>query len=591
MQRIGRYEIVDELGRGAMGVVWRARDPSIGRLVAIKTIRLADFGDPAEGERLRERLRREAHSAGILSHPGIVVVYDVGQEGELAYIAMEFVLGRSLEDLLSGGQPLGQKAILSMLRQTAEALDYAHKKGIVHRDIKPANILISEDGVVKITDFGVAKISTSHQLTQAGTVLGTPNYMSPEQIQGKPVDGKADEFALAVIAYEVLTGERPFTAEQLTTVLYKIVSEQPAPPHNINATLGWPVSMVLNRALSKDPAERYKTCTEFINALETALHTKKDWKAIPRGASEALPTAVVGSMVQEHVAARVEAAEQQAARPRPRRSLALPVLLTVLAAVAVGAAIFMAVEKWTAPEPLATGQAAEGQAQGPSRRPPPMPPPAQAPAAPAEGSQAGTTPAQPAPDSAASQPQGGAGEAQPSTAGAAAAQAPAKPEPAEPAETSPARSTGADRRSPAVAPAGEQTLQVTTNPAGVEVTLDSNPLMKCTSPCSVKLPPGRHTLSAALGGYRTEHRIVEVTGPLEVFVNLRQQTGTVRVESTPPGAQIFLNGQQRPETTPATLILPIGNYELAVAKDGKKDQQSFELKDGAIMRLYFGLSQ
>ncbi|MEK7405295.1 MAG: serine/threonine-protein kinase, partial [Acidobacteriota bacterium] len=301
MDRIGRYEILDELGRGAMGVVYRAKDPSIGRLIAIKTIRLADFADPAESERLRERLRREAHSAGILSHPGIVVVFDVGQEGELAYIAMEFIAGRSLESILDGEQPPDQKTILNVLRETAAALDHAHKKGIVHRDIKPANILISDDGVVKITDFGVAKISASHKLTQAGTVLGTPNYMSPEQIQGKDVDGRADQFALAVIAYEVLTGEKPFTADQLTALLYKIVAEPPAPPQNLNATLGWPVAVVLERALAKDPAERYKSCSDFVAALETALATKKDWKAVPRTAGENLPTAEVGTTTRGRV--------------------------------------------------------------------------------------------------------------------------------------------------------------------------------------------------------------------------------------------------------------------------------------------------
>src|SRR5438552_15791250 len=193
MDRIGRYQIVKELGRGAMGVVYQAVDPTIGRHVAIKTIRLGELDDPDERAKLRERLFREARSAGILSHPGIVTIYDMAEEGDVAYIAMEFVAGSTLEQILSSKEPLEPARLFSILRQTAAALDYAHRKGIVHRDIKPANIIVNEAGVAKIADFGIAKISTAEQLTQAGLIVGTPNYMAPEQIQGKPVSGLADQ--------------------------------------------------------------------------------------------------------------------------------------------------------------------------------------------------------------------------------------------------------------------------------------------------------------------------------------------------------------------------------------------------------------
>src|SRR5437899_3133649 len=207
MDRIGRYKIVRELGRGAMGVVYHAIDPNIGRPVAIKTIQLGDGRKPEEQERLRERLFREARSAGILSHPGIVTIYDVEQQGDLAYIAMEYVDGPTLDQLLSGGQPTPPEKLFSILGQTAAALDYAHGKGIVHRDIKPANIMIARDGTAKITDFGIAKITASEQFTMTGSIVGTPHYMSPEQVQGLAVDGRSDQFSLAVIAYEMLTGE------------------------------------------------------------------------------------------------------------------------------------------------------------------------------------------------------------------------------------------------------------------------------------------------------------------------------------------------------------------------------------------------
>ena len=204
MNQIGRYEILNELGRGAMGVVYRARDTKIGREVAIKTIKLAEQADESETERLRERLFREAQSAGRLSHPGIVTIYDVAEESGLAYITMEFVDGETLQAMMDSGRAEEPEFIADILRQTAAALDYAHSKEIVHRDVKPANIMVTPDGTVKITDFGIARISSS-KLTQTGTVMGTPSYMSPEQVRGDPISGASDQFSLGVITYELLT--------------------------------------------------------------------------------------------------------------------------------------------------------------------------------------------------------------------------------------------------------------------------------------------------------------------------------------------------------------------------------------------------
>src|SRR5579864_2579710 len=188
-----------------MGIVYKAQDPAIGRTIAIKSIRLQDLTDETERARLRERLFREAQSAGMLSHPGIVTIYDIAEEGGMAYIFMEFVNGPPLERMLKHEQTPDKETLLSIFRQTAAALDYAHKKGIVHRDIKPANIMIHEDGTAKVTDFGVAKI-LSQSMTVAGTMMGTPSYMSPEQIQSGAISGKADQFSLAVIVYETFTG-------------------------------------------------------------------------------------------------------------------------------------------------------------------------------------------------------------------------------------------------------------------------------------------------------------------------------------------------------------------------------------------------
>src|SRR5215472_15761316 len=270
MDRIGRYKIVRELGQGAMGVVYHAIDPNIGRPVAIKTIRLGEFRKPEEQERLRERLMREARSAGMLSHPGIVTIYDVEQQGDVAYIAMEYVDGPTLDHILSEGRPVAPERMFSILAQTATALDYAHQKGIVHRDIKPANIMIAANGTAKIADFGIAKISATDHLTMTGAIVGTPHYMSPEQVQGLAVDGHSDQFSLAVIAYEMLTGEKPYTGEHLTTVVYRIVAEDPVLPHRLNAALAGGIENVLRKGLSKKPEARYRTCQEFTDSLEKA---------------------------------------------------------------------------------------------------------------------------------------------------------------------------------------------------------------------------------------------------------------------------------------------------------------------------------
>ncbi len=280
---------MDEVGRGAMGVVYRGQDPTIGRVIAIKTIRLADLTDGAERQRLRDRLFREAQSAGILSHPNIVTIYDIAEENGMAYIFMEFVNGPPLEKLLASPDGMEPAQVLNILRQTALALDYAHRKGIVHRDIKPANIMVHDDGQAKVTDFGVAKI-VSQQMTQTGAMMGTPSYMSPEQVQGQAVDGRADQFSLAVIAYEVMTGEKPFVADYLPTLLYKIVREEPAPAHRLNPALGPKIEETLRKALAKDPNSRFATCTEFIEALSLACLESPDWRPMTSGSSQSQET-------------------------------------------------------------------------------------------------------------------------------------------------------------------------------------------------------------------------------------------------------------------------------------------------------------
>ena len=293
MEQIGRYRIIGELGRGAMGVVYHATDPAIGRSVAIKTIRILDINDTERRDKLRERLFREARSAGVLSHPNIVTIYDMDETEGLAYIAMAYVNGPTLEKILESDAPLSGANMLRILRQTALGLDYAHGRGIIHRDIKPANIMTDEDGAVKITDFGIAKITAVSSMTQTRTVVGTPNYMSPEQVQGLAVDGRSDQFSLAVIAYEILTGERPFQGEHLSTIVYRIVAEQPPEAHQINGTLTPQIHEVLSRGLAKKPEDRYPTCSSFVGALEMACAESRGWKTVTAGGAAAMPTTAV----------------------------------------------------------------------------------------------------------------------------------------------------------------------------------------------------------------------------------------------------------------------------------------------------------
>ena len=268
MERIGPYQVMGEIGRGGMGVVLRGLDPAIGRPVAIKVILLQGFSDPEERELLRARLYREAQAAGVLNHPGIVTVYYIGEEGETAFIAMEYVGGATLEKALTAQPPPSREVLCRVLRQTAAALDYAHGKGVIHRDIKPANIMLDEKGDVKICDFGIAKgLVGQASLTRTGTSLGSPFYMSPEQIRGDAVDGSTDQYSLGVVAYQILTGQRPFQADTIQTLFFRIMSTPPSPANEMNPALSAEVNQVLQKALAKEPAARYASCSEFVETL------------------------------------------------------------------------------------------------------------------------------------------------------------------------------------------------------------------------------------------------------------------------------------------------------------------------------------
>jgi len=562
VEQIGRYQILGELGRGAMGIVYKAQDPAINRTVAIKSIRLTELTDESERERLRERLFREAQSAGILSHPGIVTIYDIAESDGMAYIFMEFVNGPPLEKMLKHEQTPDKETLLSIFRQVAAALDYAHKKGIVHRDIKPANIMIHEDGSAKVTDFGVAKI-LSQSMTVAGTMMGTPSYMSPEQIQGGEISGRTDQFSLAVIAYEVLTGEKPFMAEYMPTLLYKIVREEPIAPQRLNPTLGPHAGDALRKALAKNPLDRFDTCVEFVNVLAVACNATKEWTPLPRGTHQNMPTAGSGDGMAETIdeITAKQSAETVAAPlitpviaiepvgrlvPPPEPSHTFRnVVLSALAVAAVCVGAFAIVWKLTTPQkPVAAVEQPAVVAPVPTevQKPAPDPPP-------------------PAPSDT------------------------AKEAPKEVPRDTAAEDAAAKNPSPAA----DTVFQLTTSPAGAEAVFDSD--RRCVTPCKMVLSAGRHTFVARHAGYRDSRRIIEIPRDAGLIVDMERATGMLTILSDPSGLTISVDGQEQTQKTPARLVLAEGKHQIQVSQGARNKQFTVDIRDGALVERTIELSQ
>ena len=264
---LGRYEIDRELGKGAMGVVYFGKDPKIGRVVAIKTMALAQEFAGEDLDEARSRFFREAETAGRLNHPNIVTIYDAGEEHDLAYIAMEFLKGKDLVDNARAGKLLPVSTVLAIIAHVADALDYAHKQSVVHRDIKPANIMFEPDqSIVKVTDFGIARITDSSR-TKTGMVLGTPSYMSPEQLSGKKIDGRSDLFSLGVTLYQLLCGQLPFHGESMAELMFRITNDPARDITQFNPNLSRDVLAVVQKSLMKDAEKRFQTGGEFAQAL------------------------------------------------------------------------------------------------------------------------------------------------------------------------------------------------------------------------------------------------------------------------------------------------------------------------------------
>ena len=266
-KKLGRYNVVAELGSGAMGTVYKAIDPKIGRTVALKVLHFKNIKEGSDSLQARERFMVEARATGQLSHPNILTIFDVGEEDDHAYIAMEYLEGGTLEDIIQEGRFKDYDEIFDITGQIAKGLTHAHSRNIIHRDVKPANIMMAEGNVPKIADFGLARFTDSN-LTTTGTVLGTPNYMSPEQIRGRKIDGRSDLFALGIILYEMLTGEKPFSGDSITSVIYRVVNEEPIPPKQLNMDLPDYMDSFVAKALAKNPDKRFQDGMKFTEGLK-----------------------------------------------------------------------------------------------------------------------------------------------------------------------------------------------------------------------------------------------------------------------------------------------------------------------------------
>ena len=502
--------------------------------------------------------------------------------------------------MLKAEQTPDKETLLSILRQVATALDYAHKKGIVHRDIKPANIMVHEDGTAKVTDFGVAKI-VSQQMTQAGTIMGTPSYMSPEQVQGGVISGRADQFSLAVIAYEVLTGEKPFTADYLPTLLFKIVREEPVPPQRLNATLSADVEIVMRRALAKNPADRYDSCLEFVNALASACNGSGNWVPLPRGTSANMPTAgsaeqmgaTMGATVAENLAETIAAPPtlhqpppperrplpptedmrlpkhepapiRQPAAKKPEPTAPIPVAPPVIAPPPARASVprdaepqpaksktgrNLAIGVLTAAAIVAAAFFLWTKTQTPV--------PAQAPAPQVADSAIPQTPP--------SDPTPAPPVAQPTPAPAAAVVPVAKP-------------------APPKAPPGptEASFQLTTMPAAADAVFDGNAELHCTTPCTLNLPMGRHTLVVTSKGFREAQRVFNLPSEPGLIVNLDPTMGTLSLVTKPAGLTVIIDGQEQARKTPADFSLPVGDHHVQVLRGTDKQEFTALIRDNVV---------
>jgi len=608
-----------------MGVVFHGFDPVIGRDVAVKTMHLSEAGTGMSREELIGRFQTEARAAGSLTHPNIVVVFDAGEEQGLFYITMEFVEGKSLQSLIDSRQLFPLPRVMKLMDQVCSALDYAHQHNIVHRDIKPANLMLTHDDTVKITDFGTAKI-LQIGTAQTANVVGTPSYMSPEQVKGKPIDGRSDIFSLGVILYELMTGEKPFPGQNITTVIYKIINEDPIPPRELDSSIHPGLSAVITRALAKDPALRYQSCTELLNGLKNfhelanvdatirlGTATPQVVAAMPSNAPAASQPSPMLAQPASHEAApaRMLSFQPAVARP-PRRGVTF--LLTLALLGVIGYACYRVypplMDIWQRAR-----ETPEAKALIP-KLPKPEPPPAapvSEPQTPAEEPQPepGATVSAPTPEPATPP----VSKPIPHTAPREAVQPiqPAQPavpvkaeEPAADAAGNPERVFSEQKRTAQPSPAApfraiqfesKLSSEIAGLPFAEKVKMQAT---ESTLTLSGILTPAEH--SQLLEHMRTVPQGVRIVDDIAERAKPERQgaaptaqpaaaaapgsDGWVWIRSIPPNARILVDGQETGQRTPAKLELHDGDHRIDLIRRGfGSAQRSIQVQAGQTMQI------
>ena len=548
VDKIGRYEIVSELGSGAMGLVYRAVDPNIGRAVALKTMRLDVHG--MEHEEMLRRFKNEARAAGLMSHPNIVTIYDADEIDDLFFIAMEYLEGETLYSKMIEQRIITADLMVDITKQVCAGLDYAHGLNVIHRDIKPANIMMTRQGVAKIMDFGIAKAVGT--MTNTGQVLGTPNYMSPEQVKGLTLDGRSDLFSFGVVLYEMATGERPFTGENVTTIIYKIIHENPIPASDLEATVHPGISAVISRCLAKNPHERYQNGAELARDIENyrSIGSDADATAIlpaqklhkpPASApnpSVALSAGVSRISAGSHAAAaapalsaaKKEPAKTKTPTPAPGASPKKNTMIAIVAVavIVVGATLYGLRQR---------GQIAHEQLIAQTASVPTQTRPAVQ------------------PESATQLPQM-----------VASAGGDAKPD--EKADA--AKATKKSILERVMKKSAEKAeIHFSSNPEGVSVKIDGKSASGWVTPFIAPLTPGAHEVVFAKRGYTTESRTLEI-GPNDApyNINLVPEITALSITSDPAGADIEIDNEDTGKKTPALIPVAPGEHKVALRLDG-----------------------
>jgi len=611
LTKAGRYEVVRELGRGSMGVVYQGYDPAIGRTVAIKTM-LTEGLAPEEFREFKARFQREAQAAGVLSHPNIVNVFDYGEDSGRLYLVMEFLEGKSLEKLVEEHKILPIETIIPMCEQVCGALDHAHQHGIIHRDIKPANIMILNNGLVKVTDFGVAKV-TSMGMTQTGLVLGTPNYMSPEQIKGRQIDGRSDIFSLGIVLYDLVTGEMPFTGKNITTVIYKIINEDPIPPRELDATIHPGLSYVICKALAKSPEERYQTGRELVYDLKnfkqlggavapssTVKFTAPVLQGADSGRTLGLPAQGPMAPAPPPQVPRLAPPRQPYPAPaplqvvapaptqqKPQASPLVWILMTLLGVAILGivGGGYWYFIKGKAQTPNPQSQAANIPTR--AVNPPPQatgPALGESPAGANNASLPGPAPQAPG-KTVAEKPAVEKEKLSIPASEAPAAQAPPSPAGAVP-KAAPLPSASGGGRS-AVPEMGQ--LLVTANVPGAKISVDGSSEPGWVTPYSspIERPPGTHNVVISKEGYDDYQQFVSLEGGKAITVNaqLTESKGDVVIMTTPTGLEVSIDGKVM-GPSPVRVTLVVGEHKYTVKRAGWEAYEgSFTARSGAVITV------